>query len=579
MAEIVGKKMSQYTSVDTLTPEKKSAFLGSAEVTVFGTDPEDANAKANYSVPLSEITPSPAVPTKLSDLTDDITTSEYSASGTAPVDGTAVAAALGGLATVASTGNYSDLNGVPTIPTASGLAGDGLEEASGKLKVVTKVPSPGTNVHRGHVLKVDNSDAVVWDAPASPTVTVDNATIKNGNDGLYVNSGRGLQLGSGALMCKLKENGGLEFNENDDSIQVVADTGLALTGTGGIGINFTGANNNEVLTCSKTVDGDDVTYAAVWKPGIPPVGTNQHRGDVLTVDDSDQVVWDAAPGSVEISQYNGDLSAVSATNDASSGGYVFDVNLDSNTLEKRSTTGAGQISYIAVKNPVPTPAAADQGKVLSVLDAAGGIGWATPQGGDMPIIYTINTDGKPASDYYHWIFPDAESVYNDCVSGKTVMLRVFDRQAERYTYFVLDNVHSSSYDPQCLFCSSQTNLFIKVGYHSEDHKWYFSIANDWLYGQVNYLTQNYLLYASLSSGSVQGIDPYAVYNYLANTGNGNPVPRTVTISLFDGSKFIYLQPDSYSHGQINFASLGGDTMVMTEDPSEGTWSITYTPHT
>jgi hypothetical protein len=109
---------------------------------------------------------------------------------------------------------------------------------------------------------------------------------------------------------------------------------------------------------------------------------------VLTVDDSDQVVWDAAPGSVEISQYNGDLSAVSATNDASSGGYVFDVNLDSNTLEKRSTTGAGQISYIAVKNPVPTPAAADQGKVLSVLDAAGGIGWATPQGGSNIIVLT-----------------------------------------------------------------------------------------------------------------------------------------------------------------------------------------------
>lgn len=108
MQEIVGQKMSEYTSVDTLAQAKKDAFLASASVTVFGTDPDDANSTVNYNVPLSEITPS---------------------------------------------------------PTASSLAGDGLEVSDGKLAVINKVPAPGTETNRGKVLTVNSSDEVVWEAP------------------------------------------------------------------------------------------------------------------------------------------------------------------------------------------------------------------------------------------------------------------------------------------------------------------------------------------------------------------------------------------------------------------------------
>jgi hypothetical protein len=110
MPEIVGQKMSEYTSVDTLAQAKKDAFLASASVTVFGTDPDDANSTVNYNVPLSEITPS---------------------------------------------------------PTASSLAGDGLEVSDGKLAVINKVPAPGTETNRGKVLTVNSSDEVVWDTPAT----------------------------------------------------------------------------------------------------------------------------------------------------------------------------------------------------------------------------------------------------------------------------------------------------------------------------------------------------------------------------------------------------------------------------
>ena len=260
MAEIAGHKMSEYTSVDTLTPEQKSAFLDSAAVTVFGTDPEDASAKANYSVPLSEITPSPAVPTKLSDLTDDITTSEYSASGTAPVDGTAVAAALGGLATVASTGNYSDLNGVPTIPTAGGLAGDGLEEASGKLKVVTKVPSPGTNEHRGDVLTVDDSDQVVWDA-----VSVSQPTYGEG----------------------------LEYNETTNTLK------FSYLGSGGLTYEQGPGGTRGMKV--KAGNGIKVDNAGVSIENAVPTPRAEHAdvGKVLTIktiDNTDEIVWDAPQG-------------------------------------------------------------------------------------------------------------------------------------------------------------------------------------------------------------------------------------------------------------------------------------------
>lgn len=52
--EIVGKKMSDYASVDTLTGEEKATYLGNALVTSIGSKTVGGSLE-NYNVPLSEI--------------------------------------------------------------------------------------------------------------------------------------------------------------------------------------------------------------------------------------------------------------------------------------------------------------------------------------------------------------------------------------------------------------------------------------------------------------------------------------------------------------------------------------------
>ena len=87
-------KMSDYPSVentDEFTPEQKAAFLGSAMCIATGSK-TDGGSKVTANIPLSDITP--AVPTKLSDLTDDITQQTVGANDTRPVSGAAVSSAM-----------------------------------------------------------------------------------------------------------------------------------------------------------------------------------------------------------------------------------------------------------------------------------------------------------------------------------------------------------------------------------------------------------------------------------------------------------------------------------------------------
>lgn len=87
-------KMSDYPSVDNteeFTQEQKAAFLGSAMCIATGSKTA-GGSKVTANIPLSDITP--AVPTKLSDLTDDITVDTYDATSEAPISGKGVNAAL-----------------------------------------------------------------------------------------------------------------------------------------------------------------------------------------------------------------------------------------------------------------------------------------------------------------------------------------------------------------------------------------------------------------------------------------------------------------------------------------------------
>lgn len=102
-----------------------------------------------------------------------------------------------------------------------------------------------------------------------------------------------------------------------------------------------------------------------------------------------------------------------------------------NTRSKVATIGSTDIHVTmpANPNPVPAPAAADNGKVLSVTDAQGTIGWTTPTGGggdvtDVTLGGSSVVDGNgvavlpaypttlPASDVYSWAKAATKPAYD-----------------------------------------------------------------------------------------------------------------------------------------------------------------------
>ena len=193
---------------------------------------------------------------------------------------------------------------VPAIPTASSLAGTGLTASNNQLTVSVPVPSPSADhADAGKVLTVKtnedtNTDEVVWDTPASPAVQVDGSTIMNSQQGLKVHPGWGLQEGSGALMARLTEHGGLEFDEEevDRGIQVATTKGLALHEYG-VGIDMTGAAEGKVLTAVDTGDtdsDDNPVYDVEWRDAIPPT-SGASDGDVLTYNNGN-VDWAPVQG-------------------------------------------------------------------------------------------------------------------------------------------------------------------------------------------------------------------------------------------------------------------------------------------
>jgi hypothetical protein len=81
-------KINNYPPVDSFTSEEKAEFLSGANFVASGCK-TSGGPKVAANVPLNELGPS-----KLSDLTDDITQNTYDNTSTAPISGQGVAAAL-----------------------------------------------------------------------------------------------------------------------------------------------------------------------------------------------------------------------------------------------------------------------------------------------------------------------------------------------------------------------------------------------------------------------------------------------------------------------------------------------------
>lgn len=155
------------------------------------------------------------------------------------------------------------------------------------------------------------------------------------------------------------------------------------------GSNVKISNNNENYTIgvsgvvtdvkigNTTIVSDGVATIPENKT-VPTVTPTTDQGKVLTVNDSDQIVW-ATPSNIQISQYNGDVSVINATNDSSLGGYVFDVNIDDSLDTVNVKIDDKQVRKLKVTNPVPSTDDANNGDVLTYDGST--IGWAPVQGG------------------------------------------------------------------------------------------------------------------------------------------------------------------------------------------------------
>ena len=210
------------------------------------------------------------------------------------------------------------------------------------------------------------------------TKSVRLATVLGG--GSAPANGGGIELNNGELQLQdidgatenqvpYKTNNGIVWKE---PAKVIHGNGVNV----GSGAGFSVSANLTAQGGLSFDDGaDGLKGIKVTNPVPAPNGDHSDQGKVLTVNNSDQVVWAAPSGGVEISGYNGEFSVVSATNDASSGGYMFDVNHDDTLAEANENNK----KLLTVANPVPSAESANTGDVLT--NTADGIAWVAPQGG------------------------------------------------------------------------------------------------------------------------------------------------------------------------------------------------------
>lgn len=129
-------------------------------------------------LPISNVT---GLSSSLSDLADDVSDIEIALSNSAITTGsysnpswiTAIAASkITGLATVATTGNYSDLSGKPTIPTNNNQLtnGSGFLTAEVDGSVSNEIELPTQTGNSGKVLST-NGTSPSWFTPSVGTVT------------------------------------------------------------------------------------------------------------------------------------------------------------------------------------------------------------------------------------------------------------------------------------------------------------------------------------------------------------------------------------------------------------------------
>ena len=209
-----------------------------------------------------------------------------------------------------------------------------------RLSVKNPVPDPGTNQHRGEVLKVNDSDEIVWEAQGSglPNPPEFDGTV------LTYDKSRNEPLWS------------YDYIKGDN-----IRTSAPLTGGGsGSVFNYIGLGYDSTLKLvSNPSQPNARDLLGVTNP-VPSPGTNQHRGDVLKVNSSDQPEWGALNGTLTIQQNGTKIVTFSAnqTSACSANITVPTVNNGKLTIQQNGTLvtafSANQSNSITANISVPT---------------------------------------------------------------------------------------------------------------------------------------------------------------------------------------------------------------------------------
>lgn len=322
-------KMNEYPSVDdqqAFTPAQKAAFLGSAMCIATGSKTQNG-AKVTANIPLTDITP--VVPTKLSDLTDDITVDTYNSTSEAPISGKGVASALanfGGFIVTTIENGKPKVDGTPDqkkiylTPTGESGTENAYDEwicTDATVPTWEKVGVTRVDLSQ-YYTKTEADSAFVsktgYVATENNYTTTEKTKLGDIESGAEVNKINSISIGNTTILPDANKNvninianGGLELRNGNLEIQ---------TGTGGLYVDSTGLD----IHCTsplKNVSGDnpgvelkyDDTFTIIdyGNPQEPdeklavknpvPDTDDASNGDVLTYDGAtDEIVW-AAPAS------------------------------------------------------------------------------------------------------------------------------------------------------------------------------------------------------------------------------------------------------------------------------------------
>ena len=384
--------MNEYPSVDdqqAFTPAQKAAFLGSAMCIATGSKTQNG-AKVTANIPLTDITP--VVPTKLSDLTDDITVDTYNSTSEAPISGKGVASALANFGGFIVT---TIENGKPKV--------DGTPDQ--KKIYLTPTGESGTENAYDEWICTD-ATVPTWEKVGVTRVDLSQYYTKSEADSAFVSKTGYVATENNYTTTEKTKLDGIETGAEVNTINSISidNTELEPDGNKNVNIGFSGSwlttdENNNIyvspsygggtggLNCNSDYD----LSVAVDKSTI---GIYHTEGGTLHVICDNDTIYDTNSGigvlydTDTITTKNGNGLEVAnpvPSTDNINNGYLLTKTANGiqwNELDRTNIVraGAGIEVYgtagyperVSVINPVPTPSAAhaDVGKVLTVQQSS-----------------------------------------------------------------------------------------------------------------------------------------------------------------------------------------------------------------